>query len=262
MARKSERDRKSDWIDVITPGKQFAQTVSKTHTVIEPRRLDDLPSFVPPGAKEVALVTILKEELVYALPEIVQALRRLESLDDWSQSFLVAEALSSSRFDWKTSPFRQYKSFKDFYRRELEGILGKWSNLKKTCDDLVGKKITEEQAKIQLGLQNQKIAVRSQETQREAHRPKGETVYNNKEDVHRSLATKGNSNEAAERRLRKDRPDLHARALAGALSWNKAMIEAKFRNKPKSRKQSALQKIQKLIPKLTASERAELKSML
>lgn len=41
----------------------------------------------------------------------------------------------------------------------------------------------------------------------------------------------GNSEAKALRRLRKDRPDLHARVLAGELKANTAMVEAGFRHK-------------------------------
>jgi hypothetical protein len=40
-------------------------------------------------------------------------------------------------------------------------------------------------------------------------------VYNNQSDVHEVERPSGNSNEAAHRRLRKDRPDLHALVLVG-----------------------------------------------
>ena len=41
----------------------------------------------------------------------------------------------------------------------------------------------------------------------------------------------GNTSDSALRRLRKDRPDLHARVLAGELSPHAAMIEAGFRRR-------------------------------
>jgi hypothetical protein len=47
----------------------------------------------------------------------------------------------------------------------------------------------------------------------------------------------GNSVKAALRRLRKDRPDIHARVLAGEISANAGMVEAGFRKKPSRRKQ-------------------------
>jgi hypothetical protein len=44
----------------------------------------------------------------------------------------------------------------------------------------------------------------------------------------------GTSRATALRRLRKDRPDIHARVLKGELSAHAAMIEAGFRKKPGS----------------------------
>ena len=45
------------------------------------------------------------------------------------------------------------------------------------------------------------------------------------------LAPTGNSREKGLRRRRKDRPDLHARVLAGELSVHRAMVLAGFRKK-------------------------------
>jgi hypothetical protein len=80
----------------------------------------------------------------------------------------------------------------------------------------------------------------------------GDALYNVQ-----GTAPTGNSVEATIRRLRKDRPDLHARWLAGELSANAAAIEAGFRSKP-----TPFEQIIKLLPKLTDDERAELRSML
>ena len=64
-----------------------------------------------------------------------------------------------------------------------------------------------------------------QALQRPAHRPL-ESVDN----VHASRPA-GNASSAALRRLRKDRPDLHAQVIAGEVSANWAMVEARFRPK-------------------------------
>jgi hypothetical protein len=68
----------------------------------------------------------------------------------------------------------------------------------------------------------------------------------------------GTSAAAFLRRLRKDRPDIHARVLAGELTANAGMIEAGFRKKRPSQKLTTLQKIRRMIPKLSESEREEL----
>jgi hypothetical protein len=65
-------------------------------------------------------------------------------------------------------------------------------------------------------------------------RPRGrpENVYNGKSDVHISERPSGNSRAAFLRRLRKDRPDIHARVLAGEISPYAGMVEAGFRRRP------------------------------
>ena len=69
---------------------------------------------------------------------------------------------------------------------------------------------------------------------RPAHRPKkAESVYATDRVVHASERPSGNSRAAFLRRLRKDRPDIHARVLAGELSPHAGMVEARFR-KPRS----------------------------
>ena len=68
---------------------------------------------------------------------------------------------------------------------------------------------------------------------RPAGRPKTENLYNDSGCVQGSAkAPTGNSRAAFLRRLRKDRPDLHARVLADELSPHAGIIEAGFRKKP------------------------------
>ncbi|HZC04438.1 MAG TPA: hypothetical protein VE338_02260, partial [Ktedonobacterales bacterium] len=61
-------------------------------------------------------------------------------------------------------------------------------------------------------------------------RPDGKPshTFNNVQGL--DVAPMGNSTDAAIRRLRKDRPDLHAQVLAGDLSPHRAMVEAGFRH--------------------------------
>jgi hypothetical protein len=77
----------------------------------------------------------------------------------------------------------------------------------------------------------QALDAKDRESQRGPGRP--ETVYSGKRDVHSSGRPSGNSRAAALRRLRKDRPDLHARILAGEISAHAAMVEAGFRHQTK-----------------------------
>ena len=51
-------------------------------------------------------------------------------------------------------------------------------------------------------------------------------------DIINEVRPNGTSRDQALRRLRKDRPDLHAKVLAGELSAHRAMVEAGFRHRP------------------------------
>jgi hypothetical protein len=72
----------------------------------------------------------------------------------------------------------------------------------------------------------------------------------------------GTSEHYALRRLRKDRPDVHARVLAGEISAHAGMVEAGFRRPRPSRRKTSLQKVLALLPDLTWPERAEVRSAL
>jgi len=61
-------------------------------------------------------------------------------------------------------------------------------------------------------------------------------VYNKQSDVHEVERPSGNSSAAFIRRLRKDRPDIHARVLSGEITPHAGMIEAGFRRKVERRK--------------------------
>jgi hypothetical protein len=64
-------------------------------------------------------------------------------------------------------------------------------------------------------------------------------------------ARQGNSRAYMLTRLKQQKPELFKRVTRGEMSANAAAIEAGFRKKP-----SALDKIRKLLPKLTAEERS------
>lgn len=72
-----------------------------------------------------------------------------------------------------------------------------------------------------------------QALQRPDGNPSGANQYQEGtvDNVNSSSRPSGNSTSQALRRLRKDRPDLHARVLANELSSHAAMIEAGFRKK-------------------------------
>lgn len=74
-------------------------------------------------------------------------------------------------------------------------------------------------------------------------------LVNNVNEVVQPARPAGNRQDAALRRLRKDRPDLHERVLAGELSAHRAMIEAGFRARtisvPVSRPEAAARTLRK-----------------
>lgn len=72
----------------------------------------------------------------------------------------------------------------------------------------------------------------------------------------------GGSAAAFIRRLGEDRPDIHARVLAGELTPHAGMLEAGFRKKAVRKKLTILERAQKLVAKLTESERRQLWSEL
>ena len=90
---------------------------------------------------------------------------------------------------------------------------------------------TADRARVKAARRAQKIDAEDQANQRPAHRPK-KSVYNGNGNVHNSARPSGNSTAAFLRRLRKDRPDIHTRVLAGEISPHAGMIEAGFRRKP------------------------------
>lgn len=75
------------------------------------------------------------------------------------------------------------------------------------------------------------VDARDKKQQRPAGRPPKEVSEETVNNVDNKPRPRGNSQAATLRRLRKSRPDLHAKVLAGELSANAAAIEAGFRKK-------------------------------
>jgi hypothetical protein len=93
---------------------------------------------------------------------------------------------------------------------------------------------------------------------RPAGRPKKtENLYNDVSDVQHYPS--GNSAAAFLRRLRKDRPDIHERVLAGELSPHAGMVEAGFRKKAARKKLSAFERVAKQAAKLSDADWEKLK---
>src|SRR5262245_36031428 len=100
-------------------------------------------------------------------------------------------------------------------------------------------------------------AVQADKDDRQNQRPANihiqRDLYNNEKDI--QVAPTGTSLKATLRRLRKDRPDIHARVLNGELSANAGMIEAGFRKKKISKKRTALDHLHSWWAKASDSER-------
>jgi hypothetical protein len=92
--------------------------------------------------------------------------------------------------------------------------------------------------------------------------PSRDFVDNNKNDINEVERPTGTSAQYAHRRLRKDRPDIHQRVLAGELSPHAGMIEGGFRKRPVRRKASPLDRVRRLLPLLSAADRAELRELI
>ena len=84
------------------------------------------------------------------------------------------------------------------------------------------------------------------------HRPKKRSHEENVATV------SGRGSAYALARLRKDRPDIHARVLAGEISPRAGMIEAGFRKKAERKKLTTLEKLASAVAKLTDDEWHEL----
>jgi len=238
---------KPEWADILGPAKDFEAAVRKTRSV------KDLPS-VAVGAKEIALLTIFKEEQRFAFEPVMQALKFLSELDDWSHSFFVADRTESEFFDWRQMPLRQYRSFDDFYHQELEATWGKWSELQETYAKIVRHEITQQQGVDEIrnrAAKAQQIDANTPDL-KEAHRPKKGSAT----EIDTTVIGRGT--EYALAKLRKDRPNIHARVLAGEITAHAGMIEAGFRKKPVSKKLSKVERLQKKIADLTRAERRAL----
>src|SRR5262245_50306040 len=103
---------------------EIAEATSKLSPVLQ-RALEDMPRLVHhPGAKEIAVLTIVAKEQAISFQPVMAALEFLSSDDiDWSKEFMVAHEFQTRGnavpyFNWREAPTCTYKSFKDFYRRE------------------------------------------------------------------------------------------------------------------------------------------------
>lgn len=100
----------------------------------------------------------------------------------------------------------------------------------------------------------QELDAKDRENQRPAHKHIDRDVYAETGDVH--VRPTGNTAAAALRRLRKDRPDIHARVLSGEISANAGMVEAGFRKPRRSTKRTPLDQLRHWWKRASEDERA------
>jgi hypothetical protein len=115
----SDLQRKSRWA-----GEAIGPAQSTLH-----RSLNDLPTDVTPGARQVAELTSWRMAQEYQVERIAAALDVLEKLPDWQGGFLVCNSIN---FDWHnpvSAPFRHYASFNDFFDTELRETWEAWDRL-------------------------------------------------------------------------------------------------------------------------------------
>jgi hypothetical protein len=224
------------------------------------RALEDMPSLVHhPGAKEVAILTVVAKEQAFAFKPVMDALNVLASSKiDWSRDFLVAHDLKGGfrgpDFNWRKAPHRKYKSFQDFYHQELEAVWGDWENLQATYAKVVRREITEEEG--------QRIILRGRGRPKKDEKPCNDPNvtrfsgnYGTKLHILARLNQANAPDLALKNLTRADFVDLATRVRAKTLSANAAAIEAGFRKRVVRKKLTAVERALKVIGKLTKVER-------
>ena len=93
-------------------------------------------------------------------------------------------------------------------------------------------KSSVERARVKAARAAQRDDAADRANLRPAHRPKTvQSVDNGRKDINTSGRPTGTSRAYALRRLREQRPDVHARVLAGEISPHAGMVEAGFRKR-------------------------------
>jgi hypothetical protein len=231
--------------EVATEVSDIAGATNRAHSPV-PRALDDMDGLVRPGAREIATLSVIARSQDWQFKPLMEALQAASKISDWSRPFMVAQVIEGDRFgprfNWRDAPYRFYKSFEDFYEQELEATWGKWEDLQRTWTEVVKGKITEAEARIAL-----EAAI---VLGRRGRPKKGEG-----KGADGTLKRGSNSSAYLLARLDRDgHAALAAKVRAGQLSANAAAVEAGFRKQA-----TPLERVLKLLPKLTRSEWQQLK---
>lgn len=96
------------------------------------------------GIREVSMLTAWARSQDAALEPVMTALLRLRDLKwDPERKFMIVN--NARHLDWTTMPRREYPSFDEFYRLELEPSWGKWSDLEREWGEVTrGTKTVDE----------------------------------------------------------------------------------------------------------------------
>jgi hypothetical protein len=260
--------RKSDLANRIGA---IMDAVESTDLLTLPRMIEEVDGITGPGAEQVAKLTLAARSQDWVFSHVVNALQALETLpsEAWKRPFMVAvaprESFGEPTFFWNTAPVRRYASFLDFYRRELEQTFGRWIDLQALWQRRVAGEVTEDEAKKEIEARAARAqaadakdrALQEQQPHGGDRRSANEGIkFDNKNsDSKLEAPPTGTTAAYAHRRLRKDRPDLHARVLAGEISPHAAMVQAGFRKRAKSRARTPLDRLRTAWRKATPAER-------
>jgi hypothetical protein len=208
-------------------------------------------SLKTPEAKAVYadnLVSTWAREFEKTWPVLYELLHQIEAEEIYRKPYRLGS----------DPPSPVYDSFKDYFVARVGQSFERWAELEKTYryaerygPDLFRGPYAEAQAEAALKAQKDNEEDRKN-VSRQGQRT--DLIDTEKRGINK-VRPDGTSAAAAHRRLRKDRPDLHARVLAGELSPNTAMIEAGFRKKAKSRKKTALDLLRKWWRKASPEEK-------
>lgn len=154
-----------------------------------------------------------------------------------------------------------FPDFKSYFEARMKRPFTLWFELERThrfVTDFAPELIDETWSEVQRqrAERNQALDAADQANKRDPGRPK--TVSTAENDGNSFGRPVGNEAAYALRRLRKDRPDIHARVLAGELTPHAGMVEAGFRKKRPSKKLTPFDRAVRAIDALSQADRDRL----
>ena len=192
----------------------------------------------------------MQESIIHCnLNHVPQSIRRVLDTGCWRERFSF-----ETQQIWKFNSFAEFLTKPlgqggcDFTREQVEKLLVK-------ADD------SEVLRMFRAAMDAQELNARTPDLK--AHGGKRQKQARNEKDVTR-LRSVGDTDTAAYAiaRLRKDRPAIHARVLAGEITPHAGMIEAGFRKRSVRNKLSRVDRTWKRMQGWTQSERQEIKARL